>query len=463
MPRAARVLFVGLDCVPPRLALDRWRDHLPVLSSLAARGASGPLRSCTPPITIPAWACMTSGRDPGELGIYGFRDRIAGSRGMRVVTATDLAHDRIWDVASQAGLTSAALFVPPSYPARALRGVSAGCMLTPGPDAAHTHPPELADELRARFGPHQPDVQEPDDGDADALLDALHESAAYRWDVAEHLLRTREPQLLAMVEIGPDRMHHALWPRLDPSDPRHDPSTSLEREARDFYAYLDARLGRLVELAGPGTAVIVASDHGARPLLGGVRVNEHLRREGLLVLQNEVTTPTRLADAQVDWSRTRAWAEGGYHARVFLNTRERFDDAPLDAREADTLRDRLADGLVALAPRTRIVDPRTTYRALRGRPPDLMAFFGDLDLRALGEVGGDVHASPGEVERAPGRGGCNHDWDGMLVVSGEGVQARASIEGAQIQDAGSTALSLLGVTPPADWLGVDRSLGSAAR
>ena len=33
------------------------------------------LRSVDPPITVPAWSCMVSGRDPGELGIYGFRNR----------------------------------------------------------------------------------------------------------------------------------------------------------------------------------------------------------------------------------------------------------------------------------------------------------------------------------------------------------------------------------------------------
>ena len=35
----------------------------------------GPLRSVDPPITVPAWSCMMTGRDPGELGIYGFRNR----------------------------------------------------------------------------------------------------------------------------------------------------------------------------------------------------------------------------------------------------------------------------------------------------------------------------------------------------------------------------------------------------
>lgn len=458
------MLILGLDCVPPVLAFERWADHLPVLSALARRGAFGSLRSCTPPITMPAWACMMSGRDPGELGIYGFRQRQPGTRQLRVATSDDLHLPRVWDLASDAGLECAALFVPPSFPAPAIRGVSVGCMLTPSADAPHTVPAELADELRGRFGPHQPDVAEPEDGDADALFDALYESAAYRWDVAEHVLRTRAPQLLAMVEIGTDRLHHALWPRFDVEDPRHDPARSLEREARDFYAYLDSRVGRMIELAGPEAAVLVASDHGARPLRGGVRLNEWLRREGLLVLRSDPSGPVSLHEADVDWGRTRAWAEGGYHARVNLNTRARYADGPLDDAEALTLRDILASKLSALrfdaSPRaTRVVVPESAYRAVRGEAPDLLVFFGDLDLRALGELGADVFAAPHEVERAPGRGGCNHDWDGIFMLAGRGVDARGKLEGAVIQDVGATALALLGLEIPGDWLGSDRSSG----
>ena len=68
-----KVAVIGLDCADPRLVFDRWRDELPNLGRLIEAGTWGPLRSVDPPITVPAWSCMMSGRDPGELGIYGFR------------------------------------------------------------------------------------------------------------------------------------------------------------------------------------------------------------------------------------------------------------------------------------------------------------------------------------------------------------------------------------------------------
>ena len=51
------------------------RAELPVLSGLMERGAWGKLESCDPPITVPAWSCMMSSKDPGTLGFYGFRNR----------------------------------------------------------------------------------------------------------------------------------------------------------------------------------------------------------------------------------------------------------------------------------------------------------------------------------------------------------------------------------------------------
>lgn len=465
-----RVLLVlGLDCAPPALVFDRLHAHLPVIGSLRARGTYGALRSTVPPITMPAWACMVSGRDPGELGIYGFRNRVPGSRALRVATADDVRAPRVWDVLGAAGRRSAALYVPPTWPPREIvNGTMVSCLLTPGADEAHTWPTSLGAELAARFGPHTPDVPHGtashSDQSDDALIDALHDAATQHFDVAEHVLATQRPDLLMMVEMGTDRLHHAMWPALDPSDPRHDPSSPRVRDARDFYAFLDARIGRLMERAGRDVTVMLVSDHGARPLRGGVYLNEWLRREGWLVLRREPDAPCTIEHADVDWPRTRAWAEGGYFARVVLNVAGRFPDGAIDPRDEASSLDALEDALVSMrdehgrAMRNRVVRPSREYRATNGTPPDLMVFLDDLDRRALGEVGtGRVFAGPDEAGASRGRGadGCNHDWDGMFVLAGPEVPRAGRVEGASIHDVGVSALRLSGVDVPEGWLGGD--------
>ena len=62
---------------------------------------------------------MLTGRDPGELGIYGFRERVAHGYGMQIASAEHVRVPWVWEHAARAGKRSAALFAPPSYPPRA--------------------------------------------------------------------------------------------------------------------------------------------------------------------------------------------------------------------------------------------------------------------------------------------------------------------------------------------------------
>ena len=75
MQQGPRVAVIGLDCGTPQLLFDDLAAEVPNISKLMAEGMYGDLASITPPITVPAWACAMTGRTPGELGIYGFRNR----------------------------------------------------------------------------------------------------------------------------------------------------------------------------------------------------------------------------------------------------------------------------------------------------------------------------------------------------------------------------------------------------
>ena len=70
-----RIAVIGLDCATPQLVFDQFKSDLPNLSRLMKEGVYGELESAHPPITVPAWSCMMSSRDPGVLGFYGFRNR----------------------------------------------------------------------------------------------------------------------------------------------------------------------------------------------------------------------------------------------------------------------------------------------------------------------------------------------------------------------------------------------------
>jgi predicted AlkP superfamily phosphohydrolase/phosphomutase len=445
-----RILVVGLDCAPPSLVFERWRGSMPNVSRLMEAGTWGPLRSCIPPITVPAWTCMVSGRDPGELGLYGFRNRERDGYEMRVATSRDVRHKRVWDWLSEHGRRVAPLFVPLTWPPSPVRGHMASCLLTPGPESPWTFPAALGDALTREHGPYCADVPDFRSDDAERVLRDLHRMADQHFAIAGTVLRDHAPDFLMMVEMGPDRLHHALWHHLDPASSRYRAGNPWEDACRSYYGALDAHLGELLGASGDDTTVLVVSDHGARAMEGGVHVNELLRREGWLA---------RTDDGAIDFARSRAWGEGGYYARIWLNVSGREPLGVVPPERFDEERGALAALLRGIigpdgAPlENRVLEPERIYRATRGVPPDLLVFFGDLRYRSLGTPSSSVFATANDT----GPDGCNHDWDGIFVMSGADAPALGRVEGLQIYDVARTICGLAGIPAPPDLLGTDRS------
>jgi predicted AlkP superfamily phosphohydrolase/phosphomutase len=455
-------MLIGLDCVPPALAFQRGAELMPNLAALRQRGAWANLRSCYPPITVPAWTCMVSGRDPGELGLYGFRQREPHSYALSMVSSEDVHCERVWDVLARAGLRSSVLFVPPSYPPSAVSGELVSCFLTPDGEAPHTHPAPLQGELAVRFGPYLPDVQVRG-SERDGLIPELLAMTRQHFAIARHVWTTRDPDFLMMVEIGPDRLHHAFFQDLDPAHPRHAPDSTYVVQAEDYYRELDRELGQMIALADAETTVLVASDHGARPMRSGFCINEWLIREGLLSLREPLDVAQPLRAELVDWEHTRVWAEGGYYSRIFLNVRGREPHGVLTSSEVEGCLARVRDGLSAVGGpngerwSNSIRAPRDLYREVRGEAPDLLAIFDDLNVRALATVGsGELHASTDDRSADA----CNHDWLGIFALAGAGVSARGELAECSLYDVGTTVLAMFGVERPAGWLGSDRSVGA---
>src|SRR5690606_30546318 len=118
-----KVLIVGLDCAEPSLVFDRWPDQLPTLRWLMESGSYGELISSIPAMTVPAWASMMSGKDPGQLGFYDFRNRADRSyEYLTLATGSAVKVDRAWDIASRAGKHVVTVSVPQTYPVRPVNG-----------------------------------------------------------------------------------------------------------------------------------------------------------------------------------------------------------------------------------------------------------------------------------------------------------------------------------------------------
>ncbi|HEU4463650.1 MAG TPA: alkaline phosphatase family protein, partial [Gemmatimonadota bacterium] len=420
---------------------------------LMAAGCWGRLESVNPPITVPAWMCMSTSLDPGSLGVYGFRNRTDHSYdGLSIVDSRSIRELAIWDQVAREGGRSVVIGVPPSFPPRRVNGVSVSCFMTPDTKSGeYTWPPDLRHEIEALVGEYPVDVKEFRTEDKDRLRDEIREMTRKHFRVVRHFLAKGDWEYFQFVEIGLDRMHHGFWKHHDPSHVDHDPDSPYKDVIREYYRELDHEIGEILALLDEETIVLVVSDHGARPLDGGFCVNEWLIREGYLVLHDYPDRVTPFSRLSVDWERTRAWSEGGYYARVFLNVRGREPTGALAPEEAGAFRDELVSRLEATrgpdgeALGTVAFRPEEIYRELKRIPPDLIVHFGGLAWRSIGGVGYDaVHVR----ENDTGPDDCNHDTYGAFVLAGPGVGERGELTGARLLDIAPTLLGLAGYEIP---------------
>jgi predicted AlkP superfamily phosphohydrolase/phosphomutase len=446
-----KVLVIGLDCGEPSLAFEKYIQGMPNLRSLMEAGAWGRLESTMPPITVPAWTSMVSGYDPGELGTYGFRNRRRGSYELDFATSAAVRVPRLWDHLGRHGKESIVFAVPQTYPPPAvMRGKLVGCFLTPDAGSRYAYPAGLREELHARFGPYIVDVENFRTDDKKALLGRIYEMSEQHYRMCLWLMKEYDWDFFMMVDMGVDRFHHGFWKYIDPGHPKHEKGSPFEGAGFEYYGFHDRWIGRLLAEVPSDTTVLVVSDHGAKRMKGGICVNEWLMEKGYLAIKGPKPRKlTKISKVEIDWKKTRVWGEGGYYARIFFNVKGREPEGIVEEGEPyEALRREVASALEDMRDGegrplgNRVMRAEEIYRKVEGFPPDLIVLFGNLDYRSVGSLGtGSVITT----ENDTGPDDANHDFYGMLAISGGKSRLRGRIEGARIYDIAPTVCKLLDV------------------
>src|SRR5437762_2134970 len=319
MSRRKKVLVIGLDCAPPAVVLEQWRDELPNFKRVMDDGIWGKLESCIPAITVPAWSSMMSSKDPGVSGFYGFRNRGDYSYEKHVLANSNTVKtDRVWDILSRAGKKVITVGVPQTYPPKPVNGIKVGCFLSPSttnPDRPYTYPASLMLEIEATVGDYLVDVPNFRTDDKEYLLRQIYTMTEKRFKLVKKWIAEKDWDFFMFVEMGTDRIHHGLWKYHDPTHHKYEVNPALNRSIHDYYRYIDSEIGQILDLVDDDTTVFIVSDHGAKKMDGGICVNEWLIREGYLTLKQMPTSLTAIDKCEIDWSKTKVWGDGGYYAQ----------------------------------------------------------------------------------------------------------------------------------------------------
>jgi len=487
-----RFLVLGLDggtfdLLDPLMAA----GELPFLKSLVHRGVRAPLRSVYPAKTIPAWYSFATGKDPGELGIFGFTEPDGGPGHSKLVQTFRPA-EAFWDTLSRVGVKVGVVNFPfrSPYP---LHGFVVPGMFT---GATSTYPASVKEEIQQTIGSDYP-LELPVFRDAERAewVAAATRAVEQRAKVAATLAERHKPGFLFALFRETDRLEHQLWSELD------RPVSEIPGDLLYFWRMVDRACQRVDEAfrSGGGPAVtLVISDHGHGPIQSDFLTNRWLAEEqflvfrggadmsrrkflGRLLLYAEKVGVTRrllhpLADfvrdgrrarvaeilggatsfeefaKRIDWDRTVAFSypvpEG-----IYLNPHN--PDLTPERREA--IRAQIRARLEAFPDaHIEVLDPKMLYRGrnLTHAP----ALFIRVDNMCTEPRMDFSYPSPLIRERPTYfMGSGTHRMDGILIGAGDGVRPGAEMGTLDLIDVAPTILDGMGCDVPSE--ATERSFG----
>ena len=287
-----RILIIGIDGASPLITFPMIKaGQLPHLAKLAAEGVSGPLRSVLPLYSPRIWNTIATGRPAQEHGIPAFVKKTDEGE-KELYLSSDRRVPALWNILSASGRSVGVVNWWTTYPPEKINGVMVSDHFFPeqismikktfkanrASNGALVHPESWLPRAEARLLDPTPLTDFSDlFSDNDGLphwvsLPTLRQQ--YTTDeeivrVALGLKADHQPDVLMVFLPGIDRISHWLWGNLEPDElypPGLRPSVD-ERQAgatalRQYYAFTDALIGRLVEGYAPEDLVLVVSDHG---------------------------------------------------------------------------------------------------------------------------------------------------------------------------------------------------------
>jgi predicted AlkP superfamily phosphohydrolase/phosphomutase len=477
----ARTVFIGLDGATFTLmdALTQPNADgeivMPFLRSFMAGGTRAVLRSTPNPLTPPAWVSLMTGRSPGQHGVFDFL-RVAEQNGDGFTTlydARDIRVETIWAIASRQQRRVVALNFPITAPPRPING-----FLLPGfvpwkHLRRNSYPESLYERLKALDG-FNPKELAWDFERENQSLDDLSEADCEAWvgyhlpreeqwfRVASHLLASEQPDLMAVMFDGTDKIQHQAWRFLEPALVNRDPSPWEQRMRAlclRYFRQLDQYLEQLVALAGPDAQVFMASDHGFTHSTEVVRINRYLYEKGYLHWKSSDGSEQfarREASAfftHLDWKNTLAYCHTPSSNGVTIRIARHPGEPGIAAADYLAFRARLISDLEALCdPHSgeRIISTiRTREEVFPGpamnQAPDLLLTLRDFGFVSIKNLEPVVLPRPYPI-------GTHHP-EGIFLAAGPGIVAGQHSEPCDIVDVAATLLYSLGLEVPEDLEG----------
>ena len=296
---AKRVLLIGWDAADWQL-IDKYmaEGSMPHMKQFLERGSRGNLATLQPILSPMLWNSIGTGKRPYKHGIHGFTEPMPDGKGVRPSSSTTRKCKALWNILTQEGMTSNVVSWFVGHPAEPINGICVSEMfakvgidkknpssteLPTLPDNCihpeslresmsdlRLHPGELTEEEILLFIPNAAKIDQTKDrrltmfAKLFAEMISVHNATTFvmgqnDWDFMGVYYDSIDHFGHGFMEYHPPRMAHV----------KEEDFEIYQDVIASCYKFHDLILGRLMNLAGEDTTIILCSDHGYR--------NDHLR------------------------------------------------------------------------------------------------------------------------------------------------------------------------------------------
>ncbi|MDW7772817.1 MAG: alkaline phosphatase family protein [Desulfobulbaceae bacterium] len=472
-----KTILIGLDGATFTI-LDHLMENgtMPFLKDLVEKGVRARLLSTPNPLTPPAWISMTTGRTPGNHGVFDFiwAEQRKADHYFTLYNFRDIRCETIWSIVSRSGGTAGSLNFTMMSPPPEISGYVIPGLVSWKHMRRNVFPRNLYEELKAL-----PDFNVKElawDFDLEKKAEQgipeeeyenwvkFHIRREKQWcDVLLHLMKNHPCDLTSILFDGTDKILHMGWRFLDPGclSPKPSPwEKKIRQLCLDYFRELDGFLRRIAETAGPDAKIFLASDHGFGPSWFTFRVNTWLHEKGYLAWrdieefdEHNRTKAKRLVDKHfvlLNWDKTMAYARSVTSNGIYINVSREPGQPGIPASRYGDFRARLIEELSAVrepATNTPVIKKiMTKEEAFPGKnneqAPDLTLVMADHSFISI------VNKIPAVVQRPEIAG--THYPEGIFIAGGPGINRGEKLEDLSIIDVTPALLYSLGLEIPSD-------------
>lgn len=256
------VIF-GLDGADPEL-IEKWIEELPNFRKLKKKGFYGSFKTTEPPITVPAWMCIFSGKEPEDFNAYDFRTINLNDYSIELINSSYFRSKTLIDSSKKA----ISFRIPGTTPKYSIEGLMVSGFMK-GEKMSY-EPEELETEILENL-----------DLDLKNLQGKNREKTK---EISKHNFKENFKIYKYLIENKEFQTAFSVFRMID----THMHNVDNQEKLLSSYKMADKYLGKMIQLTEEsGHNLMVLSDHGSTQTSKKLYLNNLLREKGFLEYEKE--------------------------------------------------------------------------------------------------------------------------------------------------------------------------------